>query len=402
MRSCKSWRWWLVFALLAASWTFSAAAAESSRAAYETDLAAFFQLIDNEYPFFELKHVGDDWQHAKSQLMQRARQCETDEQFLAIVLDAIRVLRDGHMGITQSKATLPPPPKSYYPGVSFLPATENRVIVMYAPRSLSAVLKTGTIVTRIDGEHARGYLDQRSEAAWQAGGFFSSPQRAKLFEYRLALCGQQGGKHTISYQGADGERTLDLECNLEASGWPHTYNTPSDLKQVGRSFFFTKLADDVGYMYLRRVDESVTQGIEQALREQPNAKGWIVDLRGNGGGGYDDKLIEQIKKMSRPVAVLIDAGCVSAGETLARDFQSQANARLFGSTTAGSSSSKRSWTFPSGIATLTLSVRSRWRNDRQPIEFNGIDPDVVVEASPEQVQAGADSVILRAQEYLGG
>jgi C-terminal processing protease CtpA/Prc len=55
----------------------------------------------------------------------------------------------------------------------------------------------------------------------------------------------------------------------------------------------------------------------------------------------DTALVEEIKRMKRPVAVIIDAGCISAGETLARDFKASTGARLFGSTTAGSSSSKK-------------------------------------------------------------
>ena len=153
-------------------------------------------------------------------------------------------------------------------------------------------------------------------------------------------------------------------------------------------------------MYVRRVDTSVPTGIDEALEAHPNMKGWIVDLRGNSGGGYDSKLVDRIKGFPGPVAVLIDAGCVSAGETLARDFRRYAQGRLFGSKSAGSSSSKSTWSFPSGIASITFSVRSRWRHDKKPIEFNGIDPDVQVEAEPEELKKGKNSAILRAQEYI--
>jgi C-terminal processing protease CtpA/Prc len=125
-----------------------------------------------------------------------------------------------------------------------------------------------------------------------------------------------------------------------------------------------------------------------------------VDLRGNSGGGYDEALVKAIQALPRPSAALIDAGCISAGETLARDFARYAGARLFGSTTAGSSSSKQQWAFPSGIATVTFSVRSRWRADSKPIEFNGIDPDEVVEEVPAEMARGQNSAILRAEEYL--
>jgi hypothetical protein len=316
------------------------------------------------------------------------------------ILDAIRVLRDGHMGISPAKGQIPALPPRYYPGLSFLPATDGRVVVMYAPPALATTLPTGTVVTKIDGADARGYLEQRAETAWKQGGFFSSPQRARLFEYRLPLCGGQGRKYTIHYQAGDEERSLTLECHTVAGGWPHVYNLPGDLQQVGRSFFYTRLAQEVGYLYLRRVDASIPEGMEQALQAYPSLRGWIVDLRGNGGGGYDTTLLEKIKRLPRPVAVLIDAGCISAGETLARDFQALAGAHLFGARTGGASSAKRTWSFPSGIATMTLPVRSRWRNDGKPIEFNGIEPDVPVEAVPEEMKAGNNSAILRAQEWI--
>jgi C-terminal processing protease CtpA/Prc len=137
-----------------------------------------------------------------------------------------------------------------------------------------------------------------------------------------------------------------------------------------------------------------------AGKKFPDAKGWIIDLRGNGGGGYSGALIEKLTQLPRPVVGIIDAGCMSAGETLARDLVRYAGAKLIGSATAGASSAKRSWSFPSGIATLTLSTRSRWGPDRRPIEFRGIRPQKEIEAIPEEVQRGLNSAIVIAEKYL--
>ena len=399
MRGVARWVILIGAVLLVVGSAFGASAADDG-SVYESDMAAFVRTVDEGCPFLALKGIGGDWAEAKRELMERAKGCASDEAFLKIVIDAMRVLRDGHLRIRESKAKMPEMPPQYYPGLSFLAATEGRVTIMYAPRVLADRLGTGTVVTKIDGTDARGYLEQRGEAAWKEGGFFSSPQRARLFEYRLALRGEQGQKHTIGYLDGEEERSLTVACETAVRGWPHTYNLPSDLKRVGRSFYYAKLGDDIGYMYLRRVDTSVPQGIDEALRVHANLKGWIVDLRGNSGGGYDRNLIEQIRAFPRPVAVAIDAGCISAGETLARDFRAYAEARLFGSQSAGSSSSKRTWSFPSGIASIQFPVRSRWRRDRKPIEFNGIDPDVEVEVVPEEVRAGDNSAILRAREYI--
>jgi len=391
----------LLAALAAAAHLAAAGPARvASPSKYESDLAAFVAEVDKTYPFFDLKGIRGDWAAAKPRLAAAAKACRSDTQFLGIVLEAFRCLRDAHMELEAPSVEMPRPTPRYYPGISFLPATRNRVIVMVPPQGQEKVLPTGTVVTRIDGQDARTVLETLAKKAWAEGGAFSSPQRARLFEYRMPLRGEQGGKHVLTFLEGGRERTVPLAAAQEARGWPHSCNLPAGLAQVGRSFAHARLPGGAGYMYIRRVDESAVPGITEALAKHPDAKGWVVDLRGNSGGGYDETLLGAVKAVPRPVAVLIDAGCISAGETLARDFVQHGGARLFGSKTAGSSSSKTQWAFPSGLATVRFSVRSRWRLDRKPIEFNGIDPDVEVEAEPEEASRGQDSVIARAEEYL--
>lgn len=369
---------------------------------YQADLEAFLREIDRTYPFFELKGIRDEWQATSKQLRTEVKDCQSDEALLGLVMEGIRSLRDAHVGFRQLNAKFPQRPPRYCPGISFMPATEERVVLMTDRTDLDADLKTGTLVTKIDGQDARRFLEQRAKAAWAEGGGFSSPQRARLFEFRIPLRGEtKGEKHTITILAGKTERPVELASNSQARGWPHGYNRPENLVQVGRSCWYTRLPSGVGYIYLRYVDSSTGPGIKEALSTHPDAKGWIIDLRGNGGGGYDQALYEILRALPRPLAVIVDAGCISAGETLARDLVRYANARLFGSTTAGASSAKRSWSFPSGIATLSLPTRSRWGITGRPIEFNGIPPDQCVEAVPEEVQHGLNSAIVRAEEFLG-
>jgi C-terminal processing protease CtpA/Prc len=93
------------------------------------------------------------------------------------------------------------------------------------------------------------------------------------------------------------------------------------------------------------------------------------------------------------VACIVDAGCVSAGETFARDLHNICKARVYGATTAGSSSSKKVFELPSGIASIRYSVRSRGGIGGKPIEFHGIEPHVPLEAIPEIVAEGKNSEI---------
>jgi len=370
--------------------------------AYATDLAAFFKEADQTYPFFDLKGIRSDWEQAKARLSDKVKSCASGGEFLGLVREAIGCLRDAHLGLLEAQAPLPQRPKRYYPGLSFMPATKGRVIIMSASANYADKLKPGTVVTKIDGQDARTVLEDRAKAAWGAENPYSvsSPQRARLFAYRLPLTGPRDEPHTLHYSAEGQERELAVSCRVEVSGWPHTYNPPANLARVGRGLSYGKLASGAGYLYLRNVGQETEAGLTQALKAHPEAKGWIIDLRGNGGGGYDQKLIERLKTIPRPVVGLIDAGCISAGETLARDLAQHAQARLLGSRTAGASSSKRTWAFPSGIAKVRFSVRSRWRSDGQPIEYNGIAPDVEVEAVPEEVAQGLNSEILRAEESL--
>ncbi|MCP4643715.1 MAG: hypothetical protein GY851_24930 [bacterium] len=388
----------LVLALAAALPTVAAQQVESP--GFQADFDAFIAHVDATYPFFELKGVRPDWDARKTALRKRAGACQTGTEFISVVRDAISCLRDSHMSLRDCRVPMPEWPKQYYPQLGFMPCEEGRVAVMWAGETHGDALTPGTVITHIDGRDARQYLDERAAAAWKEGGSFSSPQRARLFEYRIPLRGEQGKAHILTFLKDDEEWSRRVTCDAEARGWAHTYNLPPDLVRVGRSASYTELASGAGYIYLRRVDESVESCIDQALAAHADAEGWIVDLRGNGGGGYSQTLIQRIQEFPRPVAAIIDAGCISAGETLARDFRQYAEARVFGSKTAGSSSSKGPWTFPSGIASVTCSTRSRWRSDRQPIEFNGIDPDEFVEADPDDVANGRNTAIVRAEEYL--
>ena len=112
-----------------------------------------------------------------------------------------------------------------------------------------------------------------------------------------------------------------------------------DEYRVGFEAATVEFADDVAVLKVRTMMgadtiEQIQAAYARIAEQRPDAL--IIDLRGNGGGGYNRELLEQIAMIPGPVALVIDAGCISAGETLARDFRRYGAARLFGSPTAGS------------------------------------------------------------------
>ncbi len=366
---------------------------------YETDWAAFCIEVDGTYPFFDLKGNRPEWESAKTRISEQMKKCGSDSTFLGLIQEAIRPLHDAHMGLRDPKVPIPAPPAEYFPGLAFMPAVGNRVVLMGMSDRYKGTCTPGMVLLSIDGEDARKVLDANAKTVWDKG-YCSSMQRARMLAYRIPMCGEKGAKHTLVFQGKSGEKKLEVTSDEEARGWPHTYNFPSGLTQTNRSTLFGKLSGGTGYVYLRTVDKDTEPMLRQALESNANAKGWIIDLRGNGGGGYDMKLIECLKTIPPPVVVIIDAGCMSAGETLARDIVQATQAKLLGSVTAGASSAKRVWKFPSGVASVVMATRSRSGVGDKPIEFNGVTPDIEVEAVPEEVGKGQNSEILRALEYL--
>jgi C-terminal processing protease CtpA/Prc len=164
---------------------------------------------------------------------------------------------------------------------------------------------------------------------------------------------------------------------------------------------------------------SYAQDIQNQIKSQDNSntKGWIIDLRGNGGGnmwpmlagvgpvlgegiaGYfiDADEVENswsyqngasllnenpvtqlddfytLSSENPKVAVLLDDGIASSGEVIAISFIGRENTRSFGSSTCGISTSNARFTLSDGaVFNLTTAVLA----DRNKNKFgNKVEPD---------------------------
>jgi carboxyl-terminal processing protease len=168
--------------------------------------------------------------------------------------------------------------------------------------------------------------------------------------------------------------------------------------------------------------------IEELLEQNP--KGLILDLRGNGGGYLheavltaglflpeeDTVLIERTKEDERtlapemfgsgkpiapdiPMVVLVDGGSASASEIVAGALQDYGRATLIGELTFGKGSVQLAHEL-SNSAELRVTI-ARWftPNDRA-IHGEGLEPDITVELTQEDVEADLDPQLDRAVEYL--
>jgi carboxyl-terminal processing protease len=165
--------------------------------------------------------------------------------------------------------------------------------------------------------------------------------------------------------------------------------------------------------------------LQNLMKENP--VGLVLDLRNNGGGLLDSAIDvtsefisseviayekygdgrEQVFKAKRgglateiPLVVLVNEGSASASEILAGAVQDLNRGKLVGTITYGKGS-VQVWTNlvdDNGAIRVTV---ARWATpDGRTIQDVGLTPDVVVEMTDEDIQAGKDPQLDKAVELL--
>lgn len=99
-----------------------------------------------------------------------------------------------------------------------------------------------------------------------------------------------------------------------------------------------------------------------------------------------------------PVAVLIDRGTASSGEAIAISFRSRAGTRSFGEHSYGASTATRGFKLPDG-ANLVIAV-STFGDTRGNVYLKGIAPDEPVAIGDQRLERSADPVIDAAIGWL--
>src|SRR6202790_9670 len=94
---------------------------------------------------------------------------------------------------------------------------------------------------------------------------------------------------------------------------------------------------------------------------------------------------------------LVDGGCVSACEDLVEPSKESGRAILVGETTQGSSGVPLIYAFGNGM-TLRIAAKRYLFPDGSEFEGIGIKPDIEVNTTTEDLQAGRDPVFQRALE----
>ena len=169
----------------------------------------------------------------------------------------------------------------------------------------------------------------------------------------------------------------------------------------------------------------VRDGLDDLMREKP--VGLILDLRGNPGGFLQsavdvaseffprDTLLLTEEERGKPteafrarragaattipLAVLIDVGSASASEIVAGAIQENGRGTLVGATTYGKGSVQNAHTLSDGSG-LRVTVAKWYLPSGRNLDGNGLEPDIAVERTAEDVAADRDPQLDAARAFL--
>jgi len=203
-------------------------------------------------------------------------------------------------------------------------------------------------------------------------------------------------------------------------------------QRIEMSTVESKMLDD-GIAYLKLTEfnaqaaSKLRDGLQSLLADEP--KGLIFDLRDNPGGflnvsveigsqfvGEGAILLEKLKDdqdrdyparggglatINPPLVVLVNGGTASASEIVAGAIQDTGRGTLIGEQTLGKGSVQLSHHLSDG-SELRVTIARWFTPNGRAIHEEGLTPDIQVDITEEDIEAGLDPQLQRAIEYLRG
>src|SRR3990172_7479308 len=285
-----------------------------------------------------------------------------------------------------------------YDGIGAFVDTTTEFVTIIAPMDGSpaeqAGLKPGDMVVAVDGEDMSGV-----------------PGDAVISH----ILGPAGSPVVLTIQREDEPETFDVEV-VRAH-----INVPSVQGEI--------LEGNIAYVQLLTFGaNSATElhdKVEDLLAEDP--EGLILDLRNNGGGflntaveitsefvedgvvlyeEYGDGTRDTYKAQDSglatdiPLIVLVNQGTASASEILAGAIQDYERGQLVGETTFGKGSVQVSRLLSDNKGALRITIAHWLTPHERQIHGIGLEPDVVVPLTEEDLLADRDPQLERAVELL--
>jgi tricorn protease len=355
--------------------------------------------------FYDARHHGVDWKSVREKYRPLVAHVAMKEDLYSLISLMLGELNASHLGITGRPKS--PEEVTAYLGLIFDesyagPGLKIAEILKRGPadkRNLS--LKAGDIVLAIDRTVITNKVNLSQLLNDKVGepialDVTSEPSNAKA-------------RRRVEVQGADFHDIADLMYHR----W-----VAQNAQAVAR-----ESKGSLGYIHIPSMDE---QGLEQFVRslysDNFDKDGIIIDVRFNGGGFTHDQVLNYLggrehtffrqrdggegfvlrshdRKWTKPSVVLINNRSYSDAEIFPSAYRTLGLGKVVGQATGG---------LVIGTSSVRLIDGSIFRTPRTGVftakgvnmEKQGVQPDVAVEALPEELARGIDAQINKAVEVL--
>lgn len=256
-----------------------------------------------------------------------------------------------------------------------------------------AGVRAGDIVLAVDGTSIAGY---------------------GLYEAIALIRGPAGSKVTLTLERAGEDKLFDVTITRARIEIPIIESK--------------MLPDNIAYVKLDEFSAPATDRLQAALKDllAKKPQGLILDLRDNPGGFLQQAIyvsdqflssgIIVIERMAEgeaktfratpqgiaqdiPMVVLVNGGSASASEIVAGALQDLGRAKLIGEQTFGKGSVQTARTL-SNNGEMRVTIARWFTPNERAIHGEGLKPDIEVELTADDAQAGRDPQLDRAVEYL--
>jgi carboxyl-terminal processing protease len=371
---------------------------------------------------FDPKMNGVDWDAVHARTAPKVDAAHDDEEFTDVMAEMILTLGQSHIGIAPPQADVETS-KSDAQGTVGLHAgfVEGKLVVTRvepgSPADLAHVAP-GTEILTVGGKPVSKILEDLPRTLGERW------QGVVPYVVDDAIRGPVGEKLRIGIAAPDGApREIDLvrvEPRIPAFRFGYLGTIPVEFES-------RMLPGEIVYVRFTPCIIDAGQNVERALAEHANARGAILDLRGNPGGVgavamavarlFVDKPVDLGTMHTRenpeirffvhaddtpfrgPLVILVDASSASTSEILAGGLQLVGRARIVGERSIGMA-----------LPSLGIELPHRWRlqtvfadfqlPNGKAIEGNGVTPDVAVATTLADLRARRDPALDAAVAEL--
>lgn len=407
-----------------------------SKLSYSEAWDKLFTRVSTHYPFTKLKKINWKAIHDKVQPMVDAA---TDDSLFEEAIQAfVLSIPDTHVGM----GAIPQKAQVAILGElgigDMVLTSDGQVVVKYiAPKGPAerAGMKTGTVISQVDNKPVLDVLNATSLVYSGA----STPWFKQYEALKVFLRGKVNTKVTLTFQNpGEDVKTADIR-RRQAKQYlfdiaPESQANPTELVVTAKV-----LPSEVGYIKVRNFYQQrplefrlFSQAIQQMIGAK--VKGIIIDDRDNAGGfgdmgtGMAGFFFREKTKMAErqsvndkgefvhrsnefiypqdtffdgPVAVLINANTVSEGDYFAYFMKRAPNAFVVGDTpSSGAEGGIQSYKLPGDFDFQAPEVPAVDDNGKNIIEGKGVEPDIKVSVTADDIQKGNDPVLKAAEDKV--